>query len=65
MIASAISSFKEVCSTEVQTNGEKAVDKPRECLYFLKMRDITCWMLRERMKSRRDKLMMWGKLPEP
>lgn len=50
---------------EVQTNGEKAVDKPRECLYFLKMRDITCWMLRERMKSRRDKLMMWGKLPEP
>lgn len=35
MIASVISSFKEVCSTEVQTNGEKAVDKPqRVCLFF-------------------------------
>ena len=35
MIASVISSFKEVCSMEVQINGEKAVDKPqRVCLFF-------------------------------
>ena len=35
MIASVISSFKEVCSMEVQINGEKAVDKPQGvCLFF-------------------------------
>lgn len=36
VIASAISSFKEVCSTEVQTNGEKAVDKPQRVSLFFK-----------------------------
>lgn len=36
MIASAISSFKEVCSMEVQTNGEKAVDKPQRVSLFFK-----------------------------
>ena len=68
VIASVLNSFREVCYTEVQKNGDRACRRkwdPERCFFFfffffffLKMRHIMCWLLTEVMHLRRDKLVM-------